>query len=86
MRFHLSACAIALTTLLAGCDVPDGGISVEQTDTGLIIEITCPGLDDTGGAGGGEETPDEVPDDEAPSLDPGTDEEVDGEVPVPTDS
>ena len=55
MRFYLSACAIVLTTLLAGCDVPGGGITVEQTDTGIIIEITCPGLDDVDGTDDGEE-------------------------------
>lgn len=82
MRFLLSACAIALTTLLVGCDIPGGGITVEQTDTGLIIEITCPGLN---GTDSGEETPDEVPDEETPNLDPGTDEEVDGEIPAATD-
>lgn len=80
MRFHLSACAIALTTLLVGCDIPGGGITVEQTDTGLIIEITCPGLDDADDTDGGEETPVETPD-----LEPGTDEEVDGEIPAATD-
>jgi hypothetical protein len=85
MRFHLSACALAITTLLAGCDVPGGGITVEQTDTGLIIEITCPGLDGADDTDGGEETPDEGPDEETPNLDPGTDEAVDGEIPAAID-
>lgn len=80
MRFQLSACALAITTLLVGCDVPGGGISVEQTDTGIIIEITCPGLDDVDGTDDGEETPAETPD-----LEPGADEEVEGETPAAID-
>lgn len=84
MRFQLSACAIALTTLLAGCNVPGGSINVEQTDTGFIIEIVCPTLDDANETDDGEETPDETPA-ETPDLEPDTDEEVDGEIPPATD-
>jgi hypothetical protein len=78
MRFQLSACAIAVTALLAGCNLPGGSINVEQTETGFIIEFVCPTLDD------GEDTPDGTPD-ETPDLEPDTDEEVDGEIPAATD-
>jgi hypothetical protein len=80
MRFQLSACALAITTLLAGCDIPGGGINVEQTDTGFVIEITCPTLDDANETDDGEEPPAETPD-----LELGTDEEVEGEIPAATD-